>query len=169
MFNAATEAQVGPSASRIPKMVWLWRYLTAVPANHAPARSCAMRKASTARAYIGAGPSEPSPGGRLGGGLIVATAPSRGLSQETRTGGALQTTPTSQVSEARWAVAAGNAVFPASSPGVVPGQDGDIPCLPNLCRSPIEEAGSMSNDMRPDIEAARSQVSNNIGKKPGHQ
>ena len=62
-------------------------------------------------------------------------------------------------------VVAGNAVFPAGSPGAVPGQDGDIPCLPNLCRSPIEEAGSMSNDMRPDIEAAWSQVSNNFGKK----
>jgi len=98
VFNAATEAQVGPSASRIPKMVRLWRYLTAVPADHAPARSCAMRNASTACAYVGAGPSEPCPGGRLGGGLIVATAPSRRLSQKTRMGGASQTTPTAQVS-----------------------------------------------------------------------
>jgi len=46
--SAATEAPVGSSASRVPRMARLWRYLTAVAADHAPAGSCAMRNASTA-------------------------------------------------------------------------------------------------------------------------
>ena len=74
-------------------MARLWRYLTAVPADHAPARSCAMRNASTACAYVGAGPSEPCPGGRLGGGLIVATAPSRRVIAENAYGWSIADDP----------------------------------------------------------------------------
>jgi len=90
--NAAVEAATGAAASRAPSPVRVWRYLTAVPGDQAPARLCAVRNASTAWAKVGDG----SAPGALRGAVTVPSP--NGLSQETRTGGASQTTPTAQVS-----------------------------------------------------------------------